>query len=564
MRRLLCVWFPTFQTDLFQRRLRRGQTCGLQAETSARVFAGRRVLLLMRRVASRELVEARCVRAARAGVRVGMDLAQARAMAARGDVILHEPARARRDAGSLRSLAAWALRFSPSVMPLMTEIVRAQDGGAGGGLGSRIDFGLAMDLTGMRRVHGDEAALLARMSRVFGRLGFAARLAIAPTQVCAWAIARFAEASRAIVPEDGAKAALEPLPIDCLDPDRVTLESLASVGVANVGELLALSRASLIARYPASLLEQLDRALGMRREQPLDGVRPYEPIVGEFVFEGPTDRPEALHSGAEVALDRLLLALAERERAVRTLSVRIQRPLTPADQFEIPFARPSTHRPHIARMLRTRLERVDLSQAVDAVRLRAARTASLRHTQSVASGPSGAWIDASQASEHAPAELLDALVARLGRDRVLRARLCWSHLPERIVRFESVLEEDARGDEADQRVDEPSGVGEEPHQRLDGRLAALDRPTTLWSAPLPTRAIALHPDGPVAQIRFQGRDYGVLACIGPHRVGAEWWRWSPGGGPADRDYYRVQLDDGRWILACRTGDGRWVVQGLWG
>jgi hypothetical protein len=160
--------------------------------------------------------------------------------------------------------------------------------------------------------------------------------------------------------------------------------------------------------------------------------------------------------------------------------------------------------------------------------------------------------------------LLDALVARLGRDRVLRARLCWSHLPERIVRFESVLDGgDASGEEGADR-DVCGGESTE----LASRLGAMDRPSILWFKPLATRAVALHPDGPVARIRFQGKDHGVIACIGPHRVSPEWWRWEPGGaGPVDRDYYRVQLDDGRWILACRTargGESGWVVQGVWG
>jgi protein ImuB len=560
MRRLLCVWFPTFQTDLFQRRLRRMQACGPQVEGPSRGFSCRHVLLLTRRVASRDIVQARCTRAARAGMRIGMDLAQARAMTPRGHGVVHEPARLRRDAGSLRSLAAWALRFSPTVMPVMTEIAR----GNGGRYAVQTDYGLAMDLTGMQRVHGDEGALLARVARVFGRMGFAARVASASTLACAWAVARFGDAARAMVRAGGERAVMEPLAIDCLDPDLATLESLAAVGVTRVQHLLALSRSEIAARYPMGLLERLDRAVGRRQEPPLDGVRAFEPIVGEFVFEGPTDRFEALLAGAGVALDRLLDVLARCQRAVRTLAVRIQRPQGPADQFEIPFARPSVHRAHIARMLWTRLERVDLSQPVDAVRLRAARTARLRHVQAVASGPAGTWIDASQLGEQGPAELLDALVARLGRDRVLRARLCWSHLPERIVRFESVLDGgDASGEEG---VDGDVYGGESTE--LASRLGAMDRPSILWFKPLATRAVALHPDGPVARIRFQGKDHGVIACIGPHRVSPEWWRWEPGGAsPVDRDYYRVQLDDGRWILACRTargGESGWVVQGVWG
>lgn len=505
----------------------------------------RAALMLTRRVASREVIEACCARGVRAGVRKGMDLAQARAMIGRGWQVWHEPARPRRDAGSLRSLAAWSLRFSPCVMPLQT----------------RGDHGLALDASGMGRVYRDESELLQRATNAYSRLGFANRACVAPTLACAWALARFGDANRAIVPHGSVRDALGPLPLECLDADPSSLESLRGVGVTHVRELLAISRRELLARYPVSLLEGLDRALGRAAEPPIDPVRPFQPIVGEFVFDGPTDRPEALWAGASIALDRLLSALAAHQRAVRTLAVRVLRPDGPADGFDIPFASASDRREHIARMLRTRLERVDLSRSVDGLRLRASRTAPLRHQQSIASGPAGNWIDgASDArGEGNAGELLDALVARLGRERVLRARLRWSHLPERVITFESVL------DQSDDRSldEQPRGQPGTDHD-LEFRLGGMTRPTILLAAPQPVRVVALHPDGPVARITWQGREHAILACLGPERIAAEWWRWAQDRpAPADRDYFRVQLDDGRWLLACRAGE-RWVVQGVWG
>jgi protein ImuB len=55
----------------------------------------------------------------------------------------------------------------------------------------------------------------------------------------------------------------------------------------------------------------------------------------------------------------------------------------------------------------------------------------------------------------------------------------------------------------------------------------------------------------------------VSACVGPERIGPEWWR---GAKPTpERDYFAVQVQTGRWLWVCRqTGQrGRWFVHGEW-
>ncbi len=72
--------------------------------------------------------------------------------------------------------------------------------------------------------------------------------------------------------------------------------------------------------------------------------------------------------------------------------------------------------------------------------------------------------------------------------------------------------------------------------------------------------MALHPDGPVRRVRWEGRDHVILTSVGPERIGPEWWK----GREATRDYFRVQDEGGRWLWLFREADGgRWFVHGEW-
>ena len=50
---------------------------------------------------------------------------------------------------------------------------------------------LRLDVSGVAHLFGGEDGLVADIERRFARLGFTARIAIAPTAAAAWALARF-------------------------------------------------------------------------------------------------------------------------------------------------------------------------------------------------------------------------------------------------------------------------------------------------------------------------------------------------------------------------------------
>ncbi len=504
-----------------------------------------RAVILTRAVASRELVARRCAIAAAAGIAEGMDLTHARSLLpARASPHVEAHRQDRAEAG-LHALACWALRFSPLAAPDPPD-------------------GLLIDTTGTERLHRGEPRLIRSVASEVHRLGFAVRVAAASTFGCAWGVARFGKHALSRVPPGHERAAMGGLPAAALRIDESTVLGLSEIGITTVGHVLDLPRASLAARFEAALLLRLLQAIGEADEH-IDPVRPAPPGRCELVFDGPTDRWESVEAAARQVLDELTMVLAHREQGVRRLDLELLRPYAPPTHLQINLSRPSRATKHLWSLLHSRLERIDLGDGVEGIVLTASRTARLRHEQH-ASHALGA--DDERAPGVAWGELVDALALRLGDDHVVRVEPVESHLPERAFRERSALETSPRG--------------------LCAGVTCADRPTILFSRPEPADATALTPDGPLQSLGWSGRRWNVISCIGPERIGHEWWRWEPapaahaqegarlatgqgacsrrrGIAPPDRDYFIVQTDGGRWLWVCRhAGTARWFVHGEWG
>lgn len=495
-----------FPVDLLRRRDRR---LGAPAETAP--------ILLIRRENQRQVVAWRCGRAADAGVVPGMPLSDA-------EGLLGSPARTehetpQRDRAALRALAAWAQRFSPVAAPDPPD-------------------GLLLDVSGCERVFGGEDRLLARVLADLDRLGFPARAVIAPTFGCAWAVARYGRERAAIIPENGARSAIAPLPVRALRIDAAAAEGLLEVGIERAGHLLALGRSVLPARFGAELLLRLDQALGEALET-IEPVRPLAPASAERVFDGPTTQTEAIERCVRELIGVLCGELARRGSGAREILVRLRRSDLPPASLRLVLSRPARDAAHLWSLVRPRLERVNLGFGVEEVAVEAPRLGRLPHQQAERWLEGGTEPD--RASERAAAALLDTLTNRLGDDRVRRAETIESHLPERVFRMRSVTED---------RSAHPATVvtGDRPHHLTDRPSAA--------------EVIALTPDGPVHAVRWRDTEQSVLSSIGPERISPEWWRR---GGPAgERDYFKVQTADGRWLWIYRETHSRsWFVHGVW-
>lgn len=543
-------------------------------------------LVLTRTVASREVVERACEVVLAAGVRPGMDLAQVRGMVPAGVRLRVQEHEAAGDAEALRALAGWCLRFAPLCAP---------DG----------DDGLVLDITGTERLHRRESRLIRAVAQGVEGLGYRARVAVASTPACAWAVSRFGRHTLARVPPGREREALEGLPTAALRVSPEIVRGLGEIGITRVGEVLRLPRASLAARFDLRLVRRVMQALGEAPET-FDPVRPEPPVRREILFDGPTDHAESIACATRDVLEALVGDLERRQRGVRRLRVAWRRPRVEPVRIQIDLSRPSRSLKHLWTLVRQRLERVEVGggeaggvgEGVEGVEAWAVRTAPLRHEQMesralggagrLRGAESGAGAGAGGGAGRGGAawgELIDTLTARLGPEGVLGARVRESHLPERAFVLSPMLEEAGEGAR--------TGAAR-------AAITARPRPTLLLPRPEPARVMALTPDGPVISVGWRGAQRSVVACSTPERLGAEWWRWSArlpsylgdprdrSGGPGamrpprrassgpplaspppDRDYFAVQTDDGRWLWVCRqvgggSGGGRWFVHGEWG
>src|SRR5215216_703971 len=107
--------------------------------------------------------------AARLGLKVGMALADARAMHPR---LIAADADALADRHLLEAIADWCNRYTPLV-------------------GLQPPDGVILDISGCAHLFGGEAALWDDLIRRMRDHGFAVRAAIADTVGCAWALARY-------------------------------------------------------------------------------------------------------------------------------------------------------------------------------------------------------------------------------------------------------------------------------------------------------------------------------------------------------------------------------------
>lgn len=443
-----------------------------------------------------------------------MPVAQARALFDAGRVRV-EPYEPRRDHLALRTLAVWAHRLSPIVSPDPPD-------------------GLLLDLTGCEQVFGSEDRWTSRALHQLSRLGVHARAAIAPTFGCAWALSRFGPEPVAIVPPGKQREAIAPLPVAALRLEPETIADLGTVGVKTIGQLLDLPRAALPARFGETLLLSLDRALGHAIET-IEPLRPSEPHTAERVFDGPTDRTEAI----EWTVRDLLGTVTDRLRAesigTRQLDIALVRSDLPPELLTVTMGHPSHDPAHLWVLVRPKLERAHLGFGVEGVRLTALALARVQHQQAEC------WdSETNTATSRARDLLLDTLANRFGSGRVLLVSMTESHIPQRAF----VMHE----------------PGSRPGRTPAAAIARQDRPTTLLARPLPAEVVALTPDGPVHRVTCRGETHDVLACCGPERIAPEWWRHK---API-RDYFTVQCQDGWWLWLGRDlTSGRWHVYGIW-
>lgn len=496
------MWLPRLATDRLERKCAAWRDSPLATATTG---AQRHVAAVNRA-------------AGRAGLRPGMTVADAQAVAPELRLVPADPAAER---ALLDHLADRCVAYTPWT---------AVDGWTESGEGA----GLWLDISGCAHLFGGEETLLENLVGRLGQLGFAARAAVADTPGAAWAWARFGDPAKPMLATGRQQDALAGLPVTALRLAPATAAGLVRLGLKRIGDLYAMPSAALAGRFGRAVGLRLDQALG-RQGEPLSPRQPPVEHQVHLAFAEPVARSDDLAAATRRLLERLAQRLEDQRLGVRRLDLVAFRVDASAQRLAIGTSRPSRDPRHLMRLLAEPLAGLDAGFGIDMLLLSAAETGPLEAAQtSLAPAIRGGTADD-------VARLVDALGNRLGFDRLASLAPRQSHLPERAVRRISM-----------------GAVSP-----AEDSWPALRRPLRLFS-PEAVEAMAPVPDAPPLLFRWRRRTHRIRRAEGPERLSAEWWRVQR----PDRDYYCVEDEAGRRFWLYREGffgegDGpRWFLHGV--
>ena len=476
--------------------------------------------------------------AAERGARPGARLTDARALE---PALIALPADPQGDAALVERLARWAGRWSPLV-----EVDGAD--------------GLRLDLSGVAHLFGGERELVRDIRGCLARIGLTARVAIAPTALAAWALARFAPLPAG---ERELVAQLSPLHVSALRLDSDTVRTLERLGLKTIGALIEVPRLALARRFRGAddVVVALDRALG-RKPEPLTAAPADPPPRALLRLEEPATHPEAAGQALERLVPELVQQLQQRHLGARRLSLTGYRVDGSVGAASVATAIPSREPRHLQRLLADKTAALNPEFGFDAFALTADWTEDLGAAQdSLVEEPSG---------ERELARLVDRLTVKLGERAVRRPRAKESHLPERASGWVAAISSSPRfrgevAREARRRGPSTSFAGPPPRE-ISGRM----RPQRLLDRPEAIDVIYATPEGMPRRFMWRRAVHDIARVEGPERIAPEWWRQP--SSTRLRDYYRVEDATGRryWIYReGLIGDGRggapsWFIHGLFG
>lgn len=505
-RRILALWLPRLPTDARERLM--------PPELRARPF------VLLRTERQRRVVVAVNRAAAMLGIAPGHTLSDARALEPTLEVAEATP---EADSDLLGRIADWARRYSPWTAADEPD-------------------GVVIDLTGCAHLFGGEPALAADLTGRLRAAGFAARAAIADTPAAAWGLVRFGS------PEQRRREALDGLPLAALRLPAETVEGLHALGLRRIGDLHAMPRAGLAARFGAGLMQRYDQAFG-RLDEPISPRRPVPDHRERLTFAEPIATPESIAGALRHLLGRLCKGLEAAGQGARRLRLDAHRTDQRVDDepqsLTLGTSRPARDPAALARLFAPLLERIELGSGpgLETLVLSATETGPLSAVQTAIDGGEAG----DQGNDDQLAELVDRLTLRLGERAVLRLVPRESWLPERCV------------------------APHPPMERLPAPKpwpAGQPRPLRLLTPPEPVEATAPLPDDPPLLFVWRGVPHRVRRAEGPERIECEWWRGQGSLGLAVRDYYRVEDDGGRRFWLFRAGlyrpdeTPRWFLHGF--
>jgi protein ImuB len=489
---VVCVWIPAFRLAV----ARLTQAVDLDAP-----------VLVADKIERGRVVD--CSLAATAlGVRTGMTLVQAQAVAPEAHTVIDDVA---------RDAAIWhdVLEALDAASPLVQ------------------DDGWGRALLEMQGIGGGAAGWLDAVRGALAGFDLPVRVGLGPNPFVAHAAATLGEG----ICERDPAAFVAPLPLELLECGADVCDRLRLLGVTTLGELAALPHGPFVRRFGPEAATWHDRARGIDR-RPLRP-RPRDLRIDRRLYgEGEATSEEAvlfaLRALVGTVVDdlgaagkragRLLLTLECENGDLREIAARVAQPTAlPATLFDL---------------LRARLEGITLDAPVIGLRLTAEGLES--------GGVPIALFAASDPDPDALGIVLARIDAALGEGHALRPQLAEATRDERRTTMQPFTLEP---------------LITRTWSAMPVR-AALPATATLQLRTIVPQPIAVRVIG--GRPQFVGTPEAlVLDCAGPWRIDEGWWSHATGSSEhVVRDEYDVLLDDGALMRLAREPEG-WCIRGVY-
>lgn len=294
--------------------------------------------------------------AARAlGLKPGQPLTAARALNPTFDCADYDEAAI---AHSQQFLAAWAYGFSAQVSLHYPRC-------------------LLMEVQSSLGLFGPWPRLEARLRGELEALGFRHRITAAPNPAAARVLASVHD-GLLIDDETTLRQLLDPLPVDRIGLSPEQARAFQRMGLRQFRQLLALPRDSLARRFPAEVLLQIDRLLGLR-PLALDFYRPPDRFEARLELNFVVESHQALLFPVRRLTSDLAAYLAGRDQGVQRFELQLEHRQGEPSRLEVGLLNAERDAAMLFELTRGRLEQLQLSAPVLAVRLSARELLRVEH-----------------------------------------------------------------------------------------------------------------------------------------------------------------------------------------
>jgi protein ImuB len=475
-----------------------------------------------------QYIVAACELAQRFGIRRGMGMAAALALAPSLETCARDIPRERQ---LLERLATRAHRFTPRVSLVPPD-------------------GLVLEVKGSLHLFGGAPRLRRAIEVDCFEAGVKPIVSLAPSPLAALAGAR---AGESLLVTDPARLVGEvsSLKLFTLRWPAEVIERLQQIGVYTVGQVLRLPRAGFARRFGKEHLAELDRLTG-RDADLRDQFRLRERFRRKEDLLQELEHHEAILAALAPLLESLGEFLRVRQCGITQIACAFKHRRAPRTRCVLRFAAPAANAQHFAKLFAEKLSTLELPEPVRAIELRSGDL--------VACTPSGAslWQPGEyggETREVAP-ELIEHLRARLGHESVYGLRVLESHRPETSW---------AAAEPSTPRKPEHAGGG----GRGGSAAARSGKPTDRaiedhvpWFVQRRPAWLLREPQSLAVKNGLPQRHGALRFLEGPDRVEAGMMLH----GRVARDYYIVRDTRGvrLWIFRDLEPPHGWFVQGIFG